>query len=217
MKLMLRLMTVVLLWAAVAGTASAAVTRAEFEEWRARFVEDYREAARADDRGEGDDWSAAKAFAGSLWPDGIADNALDELHAKHTLFPPERKSYTAPAGVLLAQVVQNSDFAGDGGSVSGATLHPKLGGQPVEIVYTKAWDDGDRVDEFLRKSFKRSELKAPAVGKLQRDAYPFLIFHRVGGKLYLAAFSREFLEIANAVMTMQIASYAPVEAQAERG
>lgn len=210
MKLLVRLVVLSLLLVATTGVASAApVTRAEFEEWRGRFVADYRAAAKADraDESVGTSWTAAKAFSMSLWAEGIADNALDELYAKHTLFPPDRTKYVTPAGVLLATAIQNSDFAGEGGSLPGEKLHKKLAKQSVEIVYTKAWDDGDRVDEFLRNSFKQGELKAPASGKLQRDVYPFLVFHRVDGKLYLAAFSREFLEIINAITTMQIAMH----------
>lgn len=210
MKLLVQLVVLSLILVATTGTACAApVTRAEFEEWRGRFVADYRAAAQADNRAEpgATAWTAAQAFNTSLWAEGIADNALDELYAKHTLFPPDRAKYVTPAGVLLATAIQNSDFAGEGGSLPGEKLHKKLAKQSVEIVYTKAWDDGDRVDEFLRKSFKRAELKAPAGGKLQRDVYPFLVFHRVDGKLYLAAFSREFLEIINAITTMQIAMH----------
>lgn len=209
MKLLVRFVVLSLLVATTGVASAAPVTRAEFEEWRARFVADYRAAAQADSRGEPipTSWTAAKAFSTSLWADGIADNALDELYVKHTLFPPERVKYVTPAGVLLATAIQNSDFAGDGGSLLGEKLHKKLAKQSVEIVYTKAWDEGDRVDEFLRKSFKQAKLKAPADGKLRRDVYPFLVFHRVDGKLYLAAFSREFLEIVNAITTMQIAMH----------
>lgn len=185
------------------------VTSAEFNDWRQRFAADYSAAAKVDRTSEhkttDQPWRAALPFANSVWSEGIADDALEEMQASHQLFPTGRAVHAMRAGDLISRVIQNSDFAGYGGSRRGDTLHQRMPAETLEIVYIKAWDDGDRVDELLRREFKaRAALKLPSAGTLQRDAYPFLIFRKVDGKLYLAALTGEFMKIINAVSTMQI-------------
>jgi hypothetical protein len=178
---------------------SAQTLPQEFVDWTNRFDRDMHIAAAI---GVGE----TPAFALSLWPAGSASKYLYEMHTAGQLFPKPRNRGVWSLGQAFSFLTKANQFAGSGGTVVGADLNGNLPREALEVIYLRPpADPGNRLESALKRRFGVDQLRVPRVGILRRNEYPFLLFKRIDGKLYLAAFSKEFMAMVDAVFTLQIA------------
>ncbi|MBT2744967.1 MULTISPECIES: hypothetical protein [unclassified Lysobacter] len=174
------------------------VAASAYADWVRRFTADYSASAKR--AGAGDD-GIAQAFANSVAPDSLALAYLRELAGQQQLHGASVHAQiaTAAPGRVVAEVIGGSVFAGSAGPHPGADFGPALPAkESFEGVYV--WfasdDEGKRsIQSALQSKWQRDTLRVPAEGSVERDAFPLLIFRRIDGKLYLAAFTREFQAI----------------------
>jgi hypothetical protein len=198
--------TMILVWKicwvlllAVALPASAQTLAQDFADWAKRFEADMRLA-------ESKPVNETAIFDRSQWPAGSSSKYLSEMHAAQQLFPKPRNRRVWSLGETVGFLAKEARFAGSGGTVVGADLNPNLPRETLEVIYLRLPTEfGDRLDAALKQRFGVDQLKLPPVGVLRRDRYPFLLFKRIDGKLYLAAFSKEFMTVVDAIFTLQIA------------
>lgn len=196
MTLVLRLCCTFLL--AIALPSWAQTLPQDFVHWASRFDRDMQivEASAIGERA---------ATSQSLWPSGSAAKYLDEMHAAQQLFPRPRNRVWS-VGEAIRFLTKGALFAGSGGTVLGSDLNANLPREVLEVVYLRPPADlGDRLQSALKQRFGVGQLEVPPAGVLRRNEYPFLLFKRIDNKLYLAAFSREFMAVVDAIFTLQIA------------
>ncbi|ALN91601.1 hypothetical protein LG3211_2634 [Lysobacter gummosus] len=182
------------------------VAASAYADWVQRFTADYSASAKRD--GEGED-GIARAFAHSVAPDSLALAYLRELAGQRQLHGASVHAQiaTAAPGRVVAEVIGGSVFAGSAGRHPGADFGPALPAkESFEGVYI--WfsgdDEGKRpIRSALQSKWRRDALRVPAEGRVERDAFPLLIFRRIGGKLYLAAFTREFQAVVEPLYQQQ--------------
>jgi hypothetical protein len=191
-----------LLWALVVSVslpAAAQPTASEFRDWADRFTADLTLAEST-----APDESAM--FAKSQWSAGLSVNFLKQRHAQGELFPKPRNLRVWSIGEALRALTKGPAFAGPGGSHNGAELHARLPSESLEVIYVRPLaEPRDRLENALKQRFGVAQLRVPPAGVLRRNEYPFLLFKRIDGKLYLAAFSKEFMTVMDAIFTLQIA------------
>lgn len=168
-------------------------------DWASRFDGDMR-LAEARVAGE------APLFAQSQWPFGSSTKYLNEMHSAGQLFPKPRNRRVWSLGEALRFLAKESQFGGSGGTVVGAELNSNLPREELEVVYVRPPPAAAaQLESALKQRFGVDRLEVPAPGVLRRNAYPFLLFKRIDGKLYLAAFSKEFMAMVDAIFSLQIA------------
>jgi hypothetical protein len=174
-------------------------TAREFEDWADRFSEDLRLAElKSADEGV--------FFVQSQWSAGTSINYLNQMHSATQLFPKSRNRRVWTLGEALRVLTRGSSFAGPGGEVVGAKLNSYLPAEGLEVLYLHpVAEPRDRLEAAIKQRFGVRKLKVPPAGTFRRNEYPFLLFKRIDGKLYLAAFSKEFMAVVDAIFTLQIA------------
>lgn len=171
----------------------------EFADWAIRFESDMR-LAESTAMGE------TSSFDQSQWASGSSAKYLSEVQAAGRLFPKPRNRRVWGLGESIKFLTRESVFAGSGGTVIGAELNSNLPTDRLEAIYLRPPSElGDRLESALKQRFGVGKLKVPPAGAFRRNEYPFLLFKRVDGKLYLAAFSKEFMAVVDAIFTLQIA------------
>jgi hypothetical protein len=190
------------LWILFFATAVPAYSQTlpqDFADWAIRFESDMR-VAESTSMGE------SSPFARSQWPSGSSTKYLSEVQAAGRLFPKPRNRRVWGLGESIKFLTRETVFAGSGGSVIGAELNSNLPPDSLEVIYVHPPTElGDRLESALKQQFGVRKIKMPPTGTFRRNEYPFLLFKRVDGKLYLAAFSKEFMAVVDAIFTLQIA------------
>jgi hypothetical protein len=179
--------------------AQSQTLQQEFADWAIRFESDMR-LAESMAMGE------TSSFDRSQWASGSSAKYLREMQAVGRLFPKPRNRRVWGLGESIKFLTRESVFAGSGGTVIGAELNPNLPTDRLEAIYLQPPSElGDRLESALKLRFGVGKLNAPPAGVFRRNEYPFLLFKRVDGKLYLAAFSKEFMAVVDAIFKLQIA------------
>lgn len=184
---------------ATAVPAHSQTLQQDFADWAIRFEGDMR-VAESTAMGE------SSSFARSQWPSGSSTKYLSEVQAAGRLFPKPKNRRVWGLGESIKFLTRETVFAGSGGSVIGAELNSNLPPDGLEVIYVHPPTElGDRLESALKQQFGVRKIKMPPTGTFRRNEYPFLLFKRVDGKLYLAAFSKEFMAVVDAIFTLQIA------------
>jgi hypothetical protein len=185
---------------------------AEYADWVARFVADYKRAAPAKLSGSLED-----VFAGSVAKGSPAMVTLAQWNASGQLLGASSGGEISVfgEGLTAETLIARSGYAGTAG-VHPAAEFSEVFAQPQFVEFSKKnpvegiyfWLHGDELTselgEELQKQWSVDALRIPSPGTIQRDKFPILFFVRKDGKLYLAAITRELARMMEDIHQFQM-------------
>jgi hypothetical protein len=173
----------------------------DFENWRQRFSQDMSRAAKNVCDGKAND----AIFSSSVQSKNLALGYLEDLLKEGKLFNGCRPGRVWDAGTSIAATLSNATYLAYGGEYAGAKISKYLIDEPYEVIYfVPPFDKNYRTGELIYQAFNTTKFEAPPIGVLIRNKVPLLFFKRIDGKLYLAAFSNEFMTVLDAIFNAQI-------------
>lgn len=166
-----------------------------YQDWYERFESDARDFSRKSRERKSSAAQINAAFADSVVPDSLMTTLLGTI-------PPwdGPKRYYSWTSVLML-VLDDALPAGFGGPFqSEAAPQPSYAGSFVWYMhihstesFASAFDDPKLFDPY----------RLPPHGVLERNAYPFLVFRKRNGRLYLVALSAELAGLVDNVYQQQ--------------